>query len=138
MKAKELYDIEQVQGDDNDEFETEIGCQQLCELPLRYRLPCKHWMLHFYRKDEPIPLNLFHPRWLINGPPVLQNPWQIRLDNIDYTRGGNTITMEAEHTGDRSLGAGKQLIIDTTVAMVEKHQNLPPVRRRPLPLLSRR
>ena len=83
-------------------------------------------MLHFYRKDEPIPLNLFHPRWLINGPPVLQNPWQIRLDNINYTRGGNTITMEAEHTGDRSLGAGKQLIIDTTVAMVEKHQNLPP------------
>jgi len=130
LKAKELYDIEQSgskKDDDNDDkFDPNIGCQQLCELPLRYRLPCKHWMLHFYRKNEPIPPNLFHPRWLIDGPPVLHKPWQIRLDNIDYTRGGNTITMEAERTGDRSLGAGKQLIIDTTMAIVEKHQNLPP------------
>jgi hypothetical protein len=85
-----------------------------------------HWMLYFYRKNEPIPANLFHPRWLIDGPAVLHKPWQIRLDNIDYTMGGNTITEEAKHTGDRSLGAGRQLIIDTTMAMVEKHQNLPP------------
>jgi hypothetical protein len=129
LKAKELYDIEFL-GDnidgDNDEFNPEFGCQQLCELPLRYRLPCKHWMLYFYRKNEPIPANLFHPRWLIDGPAVLHKPWQIRLDNIDYTMGGNTITEEAKHTGDRSLGAGRQLIIDTTMAMVEKHQNLPP------------
>jgi hypothetical protein len=129
FKAKELYDIE-LSGDkmdgDNDEFDPEFGCQQLCELPLRYRLPCKHWMLYFYRKNEPIPANIFHPRWLIDGPAVLHKPWQIRLDNIDYTMGGNTITEEAKHTGDRSLGAGRQLIIDTTMAMVEKHQNLPP------------
>jgi hypothetical protein len=125
-----LYDIEQLGGEkgdgDDDVFDPEIGCQQHYELPLRYRLPCKHWMLYFYRKDEPIPSNLFHPRWLIDGPPVLHHPWQIRLDNIDYIRGDNTITIEGKHTGDRSLGAGKQLIIDTTMAMVEKHQNLPP------------
>src|SRR6266487_2143327 len=129
LKAKELYDIELSGGEkdnDNNEFDPEFGCQQLCELPLRYRLPCKHWMLYFYRKNEPIPANLFHPRWLIDGPAILHKPWQIRLDNIDFTMGGNTITEEAEYTGDRSLGAGRQLIIDTTMAMVEKHQNLPP------------
>jgi hypothetical protein len=83
-------------------------------------------MLYFYRKNEPIPPNLFHPRWLIDGPAVLHKPWHIRLDNFDYTRGDNIHIEAADNTGDRSLGAGKQLIIDTTMAMVEKHQNLPP------------
>ena len=125
LKAKELYDIEVLGGEEDDEFDPEFGCEQLCELPLRYRLPCKHWMLYFYRKNEPIPINLLHPRWLVDGPSILHKPWQIRLDNFDYTRGGDDISTE-ENTGDRSLGAGKQLIIDTTLAMIEKHQNLPP------------
>jgi hypothetical protein len=125
LKAKELYDIEVLGGKEDDEFDPEFGCEQLCELPLRYRLPCKHWMLYFYRKNEPIPINLLHPRWLVDGPSILHKPWQIRLDNFDYTRGGDDISTE-ENTGDRSLGAGKQLIIDTTLAMIEKHQNLPP------------
>jgi hypothetical protein len=124
LKAKELYDKEVLRGEEDDEFDPEIGCEQLCELPLRYRLPCMHWMLYFYRQNEPIPINLFHPRWLVDGPSILHKPWQIRLDNFDYTRGDNIST--EENTGDRSLGAGKQLIIDTTLAMIEKHQNLPP------------
>jgi hypothetical protein len=124
LKAKELYDIEVLGGEEDDEFDPEFGCEQLCELPLRYRLPCKHWMLYFYRKNEPIPINLFHPRWLVDSPSILHKPWQIRLDNFDYTRGDDIFT--EENSGDRSLGAGKQLIIDTTLAMIEKHQNLPP------------
>jgi hypothetical protein len=80
-------------------------------------------MLYFYRKNEPIPIQLFHPRWLIDGPSVLHKPWQIRLDNYDYTRDRYTGDQD---TGDRSGRAGKQLIIDTTLAMVEKHKNLPP------------
>ena len=124
LKAKELYDKEVLRGEKDDEFDPEFGCEQLCELPLRYRLPCKHWMLYFYHKNEPIPINLFHPRWLVDGPSILHKPWQIRLDNFDYTTSDDTST--EENTGDRSLGAGKQLIIDTTLAMIEKHQNLPP------------
>ena len=44
-------------------------------------------MLHFYRKNEPIPINLFHPRWLIDGPSVLHEPWHIRLDNHRLLKG---------------------------------------------------
>jgi hypothetical protein len=81
LKAKELYDIELASSkndDDNiNEFDPEIGYEYLCELPLRYRLPYKHWMLYFYRKNQPISPNLFHPRWLIDGPSVLHEPWQI-------------------------------------------------------------
>ena len=78
-------------------------------------------MLYFYRKNKPIPTNLFYPRWLIDGPAVLHKPWQIRLNNIDFIIGSNIVTEEAKHTGDRSLGASRQLIIDTTIVMVEKH-----------------
>ena len=35
-------------------------------------------------------------------------------------------SLEDRYTGDRSARAGEQLIIDTSLAMVEKHQNLPP------------
>jgi hypothetical protein len=52
---------------------------------------------------------------------------QIRLNNFNYTRGDDIST--EENTGDQSLGASKQLIIDTTLAIIEKHQNLPPSER---------
>ena len=80
-------------------------------------------MLYFYCKFELIPLNLFHPRWLIDGPTVLHKPWYIRLNNFDYTIDEYLGTQD---TRDRATGAGEQLIIDTTLAMVEKHKNLPP------------
>jgi hypothetical protein len=34
--------------------------------------------------------------------------------------------MEEQNTGDRSARAGEQLMIDTTLLIVEKHKNLPP------------
>ncbi|RFU25262.1 hypothetical protein B7463_g11084, partial [Scytalidium lignicola] len=123
LQAKELYDRELSAEVEEHQFDPGVGCTETCQLPLRCRLPCKHWMLHFYRKNEPIRINLFHPRWLIDGPPVLHKPWQIRLDNHDYTRDEHIWDQD---TGDRSIRAGEQLIIDTTLSMVEKHKNLPP------------
>jgi hypothetical protein len=80
-------------------------------------------MLHFYRKNEPIPINLFHPRWLIDGPSVLHKPRHIRVDNYDYTIDE---PIEDQNTGDRFARAGEQLILDTILAFVEKHKNLTP------------
>jgi hypothetical protein len=123
LYTKVLFDEIQ-DGKREEEFDPNIGCQDLCELPLRYRLPCRHWMLYFYRKNEPIPINLFHPRWLIDGPTVLVYHWQIRLENFDYSTGA--LPPDVRHTGDRSGGSGEQLIVDTALAMVERHRNLPP------------
>jgi hypothetical protein len=53
------------------EFDKAIGCPSKCELPLRFGLPCKHWLLPFYLRGEALPLSLFYPRWRLDGPAVV-------------------------------------------------------------------
>ena len=62
------------------EFDEAIGCLCNCELPLRFGLPCKHWMFPFYLRGEPLSLSLFHPRWLLDGPAVVQS-WRMSLSS---------------------------------------------------------
>ena len=88
-------------------------------------------MCYFYSKNEPIPINLFHPRWLIDGPSVLYTYWQIRLNNHDYS---TDELEEARDIGDRSVGAGERLILDTALKMVERHKNLSPGEKEPFAL----
>ena len=104
-------------------FDTEIGCQLFCQLPLRFGIPCKCWMAYFYSNDLPLPPNLFDPRWLFDGPPVLYETWEMRIDNPDYSQ---ATVFEDRYAGDRFADRGGQLIIDTAVLMAEKHKNLPP------------
>jgi hypothetical protein len=106
------------------EFNPLDGCQEECELALQYLLPCKCWIGYFYKQNEPIPINLFHPRWLINGPSVLTKRWNIRLDNFDYSRG--SYPEEERYAGDQFARRGSQLIIDTAHMISLQHQNLPP------------
>jgi hypothetical protein len=49
------------------------GCLFACELPLRYSLPCRHWLYKAVVRSWAIPLTLLHPRWLLDGPPVVRN-----------------------------------------------------------------
>jgi hypothetical protein len=118
LKAKYLYDTTE---EEDDIFEPKVSCKELCELPLRYRLPCKHWMLYFYRKDELIPINLFHPCWLIDGLFTLYESWYIRLDNHDYL---TDEPIQERYVSDRSVRAGEQLILDKSRAVVYTHQKL--------------
>lgn len=57
-----------------EEFEVNMedpGCPLACPLPIRYGLPCKHWLYQAVAEQVPIPLSLIHPRWLLDGPLVL-------------------------------------------------------------------
>jgi hypothetical protein len=65
-------------------------------------------MAYFYVRKLPIPLNIFHPRWLIDGPSVLQEQWTIRLDDQDYSQS----VPEDRYAGDRFARRGSQLILD--------------------------
>ena len=80
-------------------------------------------MAYFYIRKQPIPLNIFHPRWLIDGPSVLQEQWTVRLDNQDYSQ---SVVAEDRYAGDRFAGRGSQLILDTALLIAEKHKSLPP------------
>ena len=118
-------------GEVTDNFDPDIGCLEGCSLPLQYLIPCRHWMYHFYRKKQPIPINLFHPRWLFDGPSVIQETWKMRLDNYDYSKGQ---PVEDRFAGDRSQGAGAKLLLNTALVMVEKHKSLPAGEKEPFAL----
>jgi hypothetical protein len=54
---------------------TELSALGL-EILFRYRIACKHTVIRHYLNNEPLPLTLFHPRWLINGPPIRSTGWE--------------------------------------------------------------
>jgi hypothetical protein len=62
------------------EFDPDEGCTFGCELPIRFCLPCRHWMYNSVVEDVPLPLSLFHPRWHFDGPAVLKNRWVMSWD----------------------------------------------------------
>ena len=69
--TKDFSDAIDSSNKDPFEFNKAIGCPCECKLPLRFGLPCKHWILLFYLSKRPLPLSLFYPRWLLDGPVVV-------------------------------------------------------------------
>jgi hypothetical protein len=59
-------------------------CPLACGLPLRYGLPCKHWMYPAFLRGCQLPLSLFHPRWLFDGPSVLHEHWKMSWNDSTY------------------------------------------------------
>jgi hypothetical protein len=57
------------------DFILRTECKLGCELPLRYSLPCKHWLYKAFIDNVAIPISLFHPRWLLDGLLVLHKRW---------------------------------------------------------------
>lgn len=48
-------------------------CPLLYELPLRWGLPCRHWMYPAFIDVIPIPSSLIHPCWFFDWPNYLTN-----------------------------------------------------------------
>jgi hypothetical protein len=70
---------------------------------------------------RPLPIGLFHPRWLLDGPPVVtrQNPWKMSRQRQA------PITSETYVTSDRYVDSGEQLMVHTLHKAVEKLKSLP-------------
>ena len=45
------------------------------EILTRWSLPCKHWLLRCLQQKFPIPVSLYHPRWVLEGPPYRLPGW---------------------------------------------------------------
>jgi hypothetical protein len=108
------------------DFNETIGCEFGCHLPARYRLPCKHWMYYFYIHDEPLPISLFHPRWLLDGPPIVRS-WTMSSRSISES--GETLPPRpdppTQPTG-RYADDGAQRVLDAAATAIEKLRSLPP------------
>jgi hypothetical protein len=78
--TKQLADDIEDRKEEEFELDPDVGCSFGCELPIRYGLPCRHWMYASVIKEYPLPLSLFHPRWLFNGPAVLYDRWVMGWD----------------------------------------------------------
>jgi hypothetical protein len=132
IQAKELSD----QIDRGEEclfvLDKAIGCTFGCQLPARFRLPCKHWIMQFYIRNQPLPVSLFHPRWLLDGPPVVYS-WKIATSaplpntspspNRTHTR-PSSFDIAIPRT--KYANNGEQLIIDAATKAVQKLKSLPP------------
>ena len=125
IEAKSHLDTLAIEQRDYD-FSPEAGCQLSCPLPLRYGLPCKCWLAHFYDHGVPVPLEIFHPRWLYDGPSVLTEKWVMSLSNTVTIREISRERAATErYSGHKFANRGRQVILDTAFQMAEFHQKLP-------------
>jgi hypothetical protein len=91
------------------------GCPLACELPLRYGLPCRHWMYEAVVRASPIPLSLVHPRWLLNGPAV------VRKWTMTYRDSENQAVQSRR---ERSLDGCGSMVLQSALEMVQVHGRL--------------
>ena len=88
-----------------------LGCMWTCELPLRYGIPCRHWMYPALVWKCQLPLSLFHPRWFHETPKGTARGWKMSWGN---TSAENECNMSAENdmtAGDMS--DGNPLVVST-------------------------
>jgi hypothetical protein len=118
-----LDDIEE--GEEEEfEFDPNEGCTSGYELPARYCLPCRHWRYASVVEETPLPLSLFHPRWHLDGPAVLQNRWVMTWDPKLETAPGPVASKR--HAGDRYTTRGLQLAEEAALAVLKKLRSLLP------------
>jgi hypothetical protein len=98
------------------------GCELACELPCRYALPCRHWMLPAVELRRQLPLSLFHPRWLLDGPAVLHDLWKMSWEE-DNARPRPDPTAEA--VGDRFKGKGEEMLQEVALTALDVIRELP-------------
>jgi len=74
-------------------LEVTAGTCITCPLPLRLRLPCRHFMLPTAQTATPVLLSLLYPRWWLNGPAVVPATW-----NMEYAPPGLSQMSVSENT----------------------------------------
>lgn len=94
------------------DFEPKTKCKRGCQGPLRYSLPCRRWLYSAVADNVPIPLSLFHPHRLLDGPAVLYENWVMTWDEAQQLAPEPT----DRHTGDRFVNRGQDLIREAALA----------------------
>jgi hypothetical protein len=123
--TKQLADDIEDGKEEEFELNPNVGCSFGCELPIRYSLPCRHWMYASVVEECPLPLSLFHPRWLFDGPAVLYDRWVIGWDpEQPFPEMGPTLANR--HASDRYKARGLHRAEASALAVLDKLKDLPP------------
>ena len=101
------------------EFDICVGCTFSCELPARFGLPCRHWMYSYIVEECPLPLSLFHPRWLFDGPVVLYDHWVMTWDP-ELAPLAMGPTLANRYVGDQYTAHGLQRVEALALAVIDK------------------
>ena len=98
------------------EYLQNSGCMLACELPLRYGLPCRHWMHQFCKQQPylPLPLSLFHPRWHKDNKSWLSRPWKMSYSVNTPPR--NLAPVRSREEADAFRGHGDHKLGLSTIA----------------------
>jgi hypothetical protein len=76
-------------------------------------------------EECPLPLSLFHLRWLFDGPAVLHDRWVMTWDP-ELAPLAMGPTLADRHAGDRYTACGLQRVEASALAVIDKLQSLPP------------
>ena len=94
-----------------------------CALPLRYGLPCKHWMYPAVLRGCQLPFSLFHPQRLFDGPQVLHERWQMSWDNAKQAL---SPVMDADLFRSRFHSRGEEMVKGAAMGTVLLFRQCPP------------
>src|ERR1700730_1239471 len=74
-------------------------------------------------EECPLPLSLFHPRWLFDGPAVLHKRWVMSWDLELILALGPSLANR--YAGDRYAAQGQQMVEELALAIFDKLKRLP-------------
>jgi hypothetical protein len=118
-----------IEKGEEEAFECDLevpSCLLACELPLRYGLPCKHWMYPAFVRGSQLPLSLFHPRWLYDGPPVLHERWEMSWKDGDNALRAPSPSRLPETSRSRFHGRGEEMVKGAAMETVLLLRQCPP------------
>ena len=75
-------------------------------------------------EEFPLPLSLFHPRWLFDGPAVLHERWVMSWYPELIPAPGPILANR--HAGDQYAAQGQQMVEESALAIFDKLKRLPP------------
>jgi hypothetical protein len=123
--TKQMADDIEEGKEEEFKFDLDMGCSFGCELPARFGLTCRHWMYSSVVEDCPLPLSLFHPRWLFDGPAVLYDCWVMSWDS-ELSPPALGPSLADRHASDRYAARGQQRVEASALAVLDKLKSLPP------------
>ncbi|CZR69153.1 uncharacterized protein PAC_19053 [Phialocephala subalpina] len=102
----------------------------------RYCLPCKHWLLYYYVSRTPIPLSLFHPRWLLGGPEAVTF-WEMSRSPPPPPAPSPSSSLppalpESRATAQNAMrykDQGREMMERAFYKAIQQHDSLPPGQR---------